>query len=109
MAERRPLIAGLKPTAEVAPEVEKEFVHGKKAEPAKPHAPAGADEGAKRPAKARDTVSRLPLTTRIRADYAAALKRASLERQLAGEVPNTLQDILEEALEPWLRKHGYVK
>jgi len=38
----------------------------------------------------------MPLTTRIRSDYGAALKRASLERQLAGQVPNTLQDILEE-------------
>jgi hypothetical protein len=39
-------------------------------------------------------------------DYATALKRASLERQLQGILPNTLQDILEEALEPWLRNHG---
>ena len=109
MAERRPLIAGLKPTAEVAPEVEKEFVHGKKAEAEKPAKPAGVEEGAKRPSKGRDPIGRVPLTTRVRGDYAAALKRASLERQLNGQFPNTLQDILEEALEPWLRDHGYVK
>jgi len=54
-------------------------------------------------------VSRTPLTTRIRTDFATALKRASLERQLSGTVPNTLQDILEEALEPWLRSNGYLK
>ena len=35
-------------------------------------------------------------------DFAKALKRASLERQLKGLEPNTLQDILEEAIEPWL-------
>ena len=55
-----------------------------------------------------NAISRMPLTTRIRTDYATALKRASLERQLSGTVPNTLQDILEEALEPWLRSNGYL-
>lgn len=54
------------------------------------------------------TINRLPLSTRIRADYAAALKRASLERQLNGTTPNTLQDILEEALGPWLVANGYI-
>lgn len=52
---------------------------------------------------------RMPLTTRIRSDLATALKRASLERQLAGEKPNTVQDILEQALEPWLKDKGYLK
>lgn len=104
MAERRPLIAGLKQTPDAMSEAEKNFLYGEKVKDEKP---SNTGEGAKR--KVRDTVARVPLTTRIRADYAAALKRASLERQLAGEVPNTLQDILEEALEPWLRKHGYVK
>jgi len=52
--------------------------------------------------------ARAPLTTRIRGDYAAALKRASLERQLSKTTPNTLQEMLEEALEPWLKAHGYI-
>ena len=60
-------------------------------------------------AQARGHVARVPLTTRVRADFAQALKRASLERQLSGVQPNTLQDILEEALGPWLRANGYVK
>jgi len=38
----------------------------------------------------------------------AALKRASLERQLQGTEPSTLRDILEEAIEPWLRTNGYL-
>jgi hypothetical protein len=50
----------------------------------------------------------VPLTTRVRSDFASALKRASLERQLSGVTPNTLQDILEQALEPWLRSNGYL-
>ena len=51
----------------------------------------------------------MPLSTRMRADFAAALKRASLERQLASVEPNTLTDILEQAVEPWLRSNGYLK
>ena len=53
-------------------------------------------------------VGRAPLTIRFRADFAAILKRASLERQLQGIVPNTLQDMVEEAVEPWLRANGYL-
>ena len=102
MADRRPLTAGLKSAAEVDPSLENQFVFGDKAGPAKPKSQATEP-------KAQNGASRVPLTTRVRADYAAALKRASLERQLAGEFPNTLQDILEEALGPWLRDHGYVK
>ncbi|RUL89456.1 hypothetical protein TsocGM_01400 [Tautonia sociabilis] len=58
---------------------------------------------------AATALSRVPLSTRIRSDFSAALKRASLERQLAGVEPNTLQDILEQAVEPWLRSNGYLK
>ena len=99
MSERRPLISGLKPqTPPVDPVVEQQFVFGEK---------AVRDAG---PAveRAIPPVVRAPITTRIRADFATALKRASLERQLNGTTPSTLQEILEEALEPWLKAHGYV-
>ena len=101
MSERRPLVEGLKPAVpSLDPNLEKQFVYGER--------PKG--EGAALGEKAPSPVtSRAPLTTRIRADFAAALKRASLERQLAGTTPNTLQEILEEALEPWLRANGYVR
>ncbi|MGL4552756.1 MAG: hypothetical protein ACRC33_16395 [Gemmataceae bacterium] len=103
MGERKSLLEGLKSAGGVAPAVEKEFVHGGRV----PHeaAPGARDENV----RTGETPGRLPLTTRLRGDYAAALKRASLERQLAGQEPNTLQDILEEALGPWLRANGYVK
>ena len=51
---------------------------------------------------------RAPLTTRVRGDLAAALKRASLERQLAGVTPNTVQEILDDALAAWMTGHGYL-
>ena len=53
-------------------------------------------------------MNRMPLTTRVRGDIGEALKRASLERQLAGIEPNAVQDILDAALEPWLRSNGYL-
>ena len=90
--DRRPLVEGLKtPGPPVDPQAAREFVFGKEA----------AKEPPERQAKA-------PLTTRIRADFAATLKRASLQRQLDGVNPHTLQEILEEALEPWLKKNGYI-
>ena len=94
MSERRPLTDGLKPVPTVDPNLEKQFVFGGQSKP--------------EPANAARSVGRAPLTTRIRADYAQALKRASLERQLSGTMPNTLQEMLEEALEPWLKRHGYL-
>ena len=107
MAERRSLVDGLK----ADPVVEKEFVFGDKAKPkpklidqeaaATPAAQDGKGKGA-------NAIGRAPLTVRFRSDIAMALKRASLERQLNGVVPHTLQDILEEAVEPWLRANGYL-
>jgi len=48
------------------------------------------------------------VTVRLRPELAVALKRASLERQLAGEELFTQQEIVEQALEPWLREEGYL-
>jgi hypothetical protein len=97
---RRKLTEGVKPVDRTAEEA---FVYGKpKPDEAKAELPAAE---IRRPGR---RVDRLPLTTRLRTDMAVALKRASLERQLAGDYPYELQEILEEALEPWLKKHGYL-
>ena len=93
--------------APVERSVEEEFVRAAKPKSAPTEADAAVQAEPKE-GKGQATVSRVPFTTRVRADFSAALKRASLQRQLDGEVPNTLQDILEEALEPWLRSHGYL-
>lgn len=107
--ERRSLLAGINSPGNVDPAVEDDFVFAgkpKATKPVEPQAPAAEPRRGKgHPANA---VSRMPLTTRIRTDFATALKRASLERQLSATVPNTLQDIIEEALEPWLRSNGYL-
>ena len=52
-------------------------------------------------------VGLIPVTVRLRPELAGALKRASLERQLAGEEDYTQQELVEQALEPWLRSLGY--
>jgi hypothetical protein len=110
--ERRSLLAGLAETG-VDPSIEKAFVHGTNAKPAEEPPPPATPPPATVEAKDgqgqnNNTITREPLTTRIRSDFAKALKRASLERQLAGQFPNTMLEILEEALEPWLRKNGYL-
>lgn len=104
MAERRTLTEGLMQTPAVDPEVERAIVFQKRP-------PRGDEETAKAvavaPSPPSPATARAPISTRIRADYAAALKRASLERQLAKVQPNTISDILEAALEPWLKDNGY--
>ena len=106
MAERRALIEGITAPAQlVDPHKEKTFVFGEEK--------GKGPETSEFPTTPRSTTTlvqaRAPFSTRMRADFAAALKRASLERQLAGIEPNTLQDILEQAVEPWLRSNGYLK
>jgi hypothetical protein len=101
MVERRSLTEGLKSLpAPVDPQLEKAFVYGNK---------GANDSQQKHSAAAAQNLSRVPISTRVRADFAAALKRASLERQLNAVEPNTLQDILEEAIEPWLKSNGYIR
>jgi hypothetical protein len=90
---------------DVDPDRAKEFVYGDKT---RTDQPGKTPDVEVRDGKGQPPVGRVPFTTRVRTDYSAALKRASLERQLAGRFPNTLQDILEEALEPWLRANGYI-
>jgi hypothetical protein len=130
MNKRRPLTEGIKPSKDK----ELEFVFGSKAnqpkekpvkkkpvrkltKPEEPEAPKPKQEivAAEPPAPAAVRTplagrepSRVPFTTRIRGDIASALKEASLKRQLSNQTPFTVQEILEEALEPWLKKHGYL-
>lgn len=102
MSKRRSLVDGVKPRKPSDPEKEAAFVFGtgEGRGPGSQSAPPPTSNG---------EASRLPLTTRLRADLVKGLKRAALARQLDAVEPNTVQEILEEALEPWLRAHGYVK
>jgi hypothetical protein len=102
MTERRPLTDGLHSTRPATPvvtsQLEREFVHGPNAAEKAPITPV-----------VPSPPNRVAMSTRIRTEFASALKRASLERQLNGVEPSTLQDILEEAIEPWLKNNGYIR
>ncbi len=107
--DRRPLTEGLKPEPEVDPALARDFVYQNKG---KQQAPEPKPEATARLAAASTNPSAqsalVPLTARIPAEKFQALKRASFDRQLQGVEPNSMQDIVEEALTPWLRKHGYL-
>jgi hypothetical protein len=105
MAQRRPLVAGVNAPENTDPEAVRAFVtqdqpkHEPKSDlaivrerPAEPAAteeePAGVDQPKRLPkkkGKGRLPVGLIPVTVRLSPEIAGALKRASLERQLAGE------------------------
>jgi len=130
MAERRTLIEGLATAENIDPDLAEEFINNGK--PRKPARTSGrAPEATKQttdeppappplpqavvaaaqvsPASPLTGVGRVPVGARVRTELAAALKRASLERQLQGVEPNSVQEILEESLELWLHKHGLLR
>jgi hypothetical protein len=49
------------------------------------------------------------LSIRLPAELPQALLRASLDRKLKRLRPWTQQDIVADALDAWLRKHGYLQ
>ena len=95
MGERRPLTSALSATPTgVDPQQMKSFV---------------TQNNTRQTSKSRlQPVGLIPVTVRLRPDVAGALKRASLERELSGEAIFTQQDIVEQALEPWLRREGFL-
>jgi hypothetical protein len=108
--DRRPLSDGLKPEPEVDPELAREFVYQGKSK----SVPSPEPKQASRSQLAADSVTPaaqealVPLTARIAGKKFHATKRASFDRQLQGVKPNTIQDIVDEALTSWLKKHGYL-
>jgi hypothetical protein len=50
----------------------------------------------------------VPLTTRLQPRTANALRRAYLEQKLKHARPSTQQEIIEAAVQEWLRKSGYL-
>ncbi len=127
MAERRALIEGLKQIDEdIDPNLAERFIDGKEPHPRTktslpkpsqqiPEVPAAAPQLSKSVLAAAEPsaspltgVGRVPVGARVRTKLADALKRASLERQLGGIQPNSIQEILEDAIELWLLKHGHL-
>ena len=107
MKDRRPLSEGLKPPAPpVDLETARRFIHAEKlsaetGEGGQPVAP-------KQSPSATQNLSRRPDQHANSRRLCRGFETCSLERQLNGTEPNTLQDILEEAIEPWLKNNGYI-
>jgi len=127
MTARRPLTAGLNTPDTLEDDLVRAFVKQEpipvappKSEPVElevivtqPDAPKASESSdARRPKKkSRNNVvpiGLIPVTVRLRPEIAGALKRASLERQLAGETLFTQQELVEQVLEPWLKREGHL-
>jgi hypothetical protein len=103
---RRQLVEGLEQFGVTDAEVVSQVISGEK-DPSSAPTARKSDSG--QTTTPRPTpLMRVPFTSKVRQDYAHAVKRASLERQLAGQMPNEIQEILEAALGPWLRDNGYI-
>ena len=121
--ERRPLTAGVNRVPNADSDAVRRFVTQESPierttanEPARSIRPTSGEskgEPDTRRRRSKSTgvvpVGLIPVTVRLTPDIAGALKRASLERQLAGDAIFTQQELVEEALEPWLRSHGYLR
>jgi hypothetical protein len=100
MAERRSLVEGVtEPSPPIDPAKVSAFLNGAKSK-------SGGE--VIKPSPTTPVLARSPFSTRIRTDFTVALKRASLERQLNRIEPHTLVEILEQAIEPWLKSNGYL-
>lgn len=97
MSKRRPLIQGLNENAKITKEEEK-FVFGESRETEQT-----TESEVTKPEVHPAMTGRVPITIRVRPEIGSALKRASLQRQLDGVEPNSMQDIVDEALDRWLR------
>ena len=105
MAERRTLITAIHSVPNADPEVVRAFVTQDKT----PN-PAVTEPPVTRPPLTAgfQPVGLIPITVRLRPEIAGALKRASLERQLAGAEFFSQQEIVERALAAWLTENGHL-
>ena len=130
MAERRSLANGVQtPVPGVAPEILRSFVTQNQSpdrshpelvshsqsesdwdNPLKPVVKSQAKHGRDETRKVSrfQPVGLIPVTVRLRPEIAGALKRASLELELNGEEVYTQQDLVENALAPWLKHNGFL-
>ena len=103
MAERRSLTTAVNSIPHADPEVVRAFVTQETTPPVSPpRAPM------LKPVPSFQPVGLIPITVRLRPEIAGALKRASLERQLASAEFFSQQEIVERSLKAWLQQHGHL-
>ena len=110
--ERKPEVSSLPASVELNPITRNATAASEVLERGAASPPKRSTESLDRSPKRKPTrlqpVGLIPVTIRLRPEIAGALKRASLERQLSGEVTFTQQEIVESTLEPWLIEEGYL-
>lgn len=132
MTERQSLLRGVKPPPPpIDPAVAQQFIYGTPTSPTPTSStptspmnsaqallagsPASVDASGTSPASSAKPAtqasgpSRTSLNTKIREELVLALKRIAFEREMSRAPKHTLQEIVEEALEPWLKSQGYLK
>jgi hypothetical protein len=72
------------------------------------HARQDSRDASARPTSAAMTPGLIPVNVRVRPEIATALKTASLQRELQGIEPHSKRGIVEQALEPWLKRNGFL-
>jgi len=102
MAERRSLTTAVNSIPHADPDVVRAFVTQEKTPQVPPPRTA-----LPKPAPSFQLVGLIPITVRLRPEIAGALKRASLERQLASAEFFSQQEIVERALVAWLAENGH--
>ena len=104
MAERRKLTTAVKSIPNADPNAVLAFVTQERT----PSRPVEVQPTAPTPVnKAFQPVGLIPITVRLSPEVAGALKRASLERQLAGADFFSQQEIVERALVQWMADNGH--
>ena len=102
MAERRKLSQRLQSPPQADPEAVRAFVSQ---EPVTAQNMESATAAASTPNIAYP-IGLIPITVRLSPEIAGALKRVSLERQLARADYFSQQEIVERALKVWLQQHS---
>ena len=104
MAERRKLTTAVKAIPNADPNAVLAFVTQERTPPR----PVEAHPPVPTPIKnSMQPVGLIPITVRLSPEVAGTLKRASLERQLAGSEFFSQQEIVERALVNWLAENGH--
>lgn len=120
MSKRVNLVESLeKDKSRVSPELASQFIKkgtvdtdSVSIKPAKPKPPPTTEFTSSPRRKTKTAVIKpalIAIHVRVRPEIAAALKLASLERQMKGEERASKREIVEEALEPWLGSNGYLR
>ena len=104
MAERRKLTQRIQPPSDIDPAAMRAFVTQER----KPETNPTVTPSQNPFPPLSHPIGLIPVTVRLSPEIAGALKRASLERQLARADYFSQQEIVERCLRVWLQENGHL-